>query len=92
MSEENFVLHNLMESYVKNEFAGLKSKNILHCNCDRCSLDVIALALNELPARYFVSKFGEIAGRLEIENVQYKSDVTMALYKAVEIVNKGPRH
>ncbi|MBF0542813.1 MAG: late competence development ComFB family protein [Candidatus Riflebacteria bacterium] len=85
-------LNNRMEVFVRNELEVLKAREADICTCERCLLDVIALALNALPSRYVVTKFGEIAANLELESSQYRADVTVALLKALEKVRQKPRH
>jgi len=45
-------VHQALKDYLRN--------NIISCTCERCQADIMALALNQLPAHYFVSSRSEI--------------------------------
>jgi competence protein ComFB len=62
------------------------------CNCQRCRMDITALALNSLPPRYVVSDFGDVMTHLDLESFQWKADVMIAVVHALEVVKKKPRH
>lgn len=85
-------LTNRMEAYVDMAVTELFGQRKELCPCDRCRLDISALALNALPPRYVVSDFGEIVTNLDLDSSQWKADVMMALLRALEVVRKKPRH
>jgi competence protein ComFB len=62
------------------------------CECENCLLDVMSMALNNLPPKYFVTVAGSIFTRLDMLKQQYDVDITMELMKAVEKVKDRPRH
>ncbi len=62
------------------------------CSCERCKSDMIALALNMLPSRYVVTLLGEAVTNVDLESSQWKADIMMAVYRAIEIVRGRPRH
>lgn len=86
-----YKLKNYMENIVSSTTDDiLKLLNI--CKCDKCRLDIIALALNELPPKYIVTEKGELYSKLnELEN-QFGIDVQAAIIKAALQVGKNPKH
>jgi competence protein ComFB len=63
------------------------------CKCEKCRLDIEALALNSLSTKYTVSEQGEIYTKALSEiNKQQTINVTTAIVNAIEIVSKSPRH
>ncbi|HOH89167.1 MAG TPA: late competence development ComFB family protein, partial [Bacillota bacterium] len=62
------------------------------CKCDKCRLDIIALALNSLPSKYVVSAKGELYAKVSELEQQFDIDVGTAIIKAAFLVNENPRH
>jgi competence protein ComFB len=63
------------------------------CKCEKCKLDIKAIALNSLDTRYIVSEQGEIYTKALAEiDKQEKINVTTAITKAIEIVAANPKH
>jgi len=62
------------------------------CRCERCRLDILAIALNNLPARYVVTERGATFSRASSLDVQIAVDTVTELTKAIEMVMKDPRH
>lgn len=86
-------LHNLMEYEVGKYLDEIIKKGIhLECNCEQCKLDITAIALNSLPPKYVVTERGLIFSRINNMNHQFSTDIVAALTKAIELVNKKPRH
>ena len=86
-------LHNLMEHEVKYAFDHLLSTGTkINCQCEQCKLDIIALSLNSLPPKYIVTERGHLYSKLSVFSQQFNTDVLTALTKAIEKVNKNPRH
>jgi len=62
------------------------------CKCDRCKMDIKALALNHLPPKYVVTDMGYVYTKVnELEN-QFKADITVAVTNALKIIRDNPRH
>lgn len=83
---------NKMEVMVEqavNEALG-RQKDV--CGCERCKSDMVALSLNMLPSRYVVTLLGEAVTNVDLESSQWKADIMMAVYRAIEIVRGRPRH
>ena len=62
------------------------------CQCDRCLMDIRAIALNHLKPHYVVTRQGEVYSKLDEMNLQYETDILKALIDAINIVSKHPRH
>ncbi|MGH4123005.1 MAG: late competence development ComFB family protein [Clostridium sp.] len=73
-------------------------EEILHrydtiCKCEKCKLDIKALALNALSTKYIVSEQGEIYTKaLNEVDKQEQINVVMAITKAIDIVYANPKH
>ena len=84
-------LKNYMEELVVK-----KTEDILKlmsiCKCEKCKLDIMALALNDLPAKYVVTDMGELFSKLRELEQQFEVDVEMAIIKAAIFVGKNPKH
>ena len=92
-NKEEFVLVNKMEHAVKNAVDELFAQgNTPGCSCDRCKLDVVALALNSLPSKYVVTNIGNAVTNVVLNSSQWQANLTMAVCNAIEIVRSKPRH
>lgn len=86
-------LRNLMENVVWQRLDEvLNDSKEDGCRCDLCRMDMAALALNELPARYVVTQRGETYSKADILEIQRYVDVVAAVTKAAKLVRKNPRH
>ena len=62
------------------------------CCCDKCRLDVRALALNHLPPKYVVLSENERVPRLTVYENRFASDITAQLIQACKQVMLTPHH
>ena len=89
--EEEVICANIMEILVERkaetymELFGL-------CCCDRCKMDVQALALTELPAKYVVMAKNELPLRLSLYEGRMNTAVTAQILRACKVVLAEPRH
>jgi len=72
-----YKLKNFMEDVVNKKIDSLL--NIMNiCTCEKCRLDIMAIALNDLPAKYVVTEAGELYTKVkELEQqfeVEYYTD------------------
>ena len=81
-----------MEYYVQQGLDTLLQQKPEICGCDRCRLDITALALNLLPPRYVVSATGEVFTNLDLDTTQWQANVLVAILRAFDIVRTKPRH
>jgi len=85
-------MKNYMETIVEKNLASQLSKRPDICRCERCRMDIMAMALNKLPSKYVVTDKGSIYARIEEMEFQINADVTREVFKAIEAVNKNKRH
>lgn len=62
------------------------------CTCERCKLDMKAIALNKLKPHYVATRKGELYTKVDEMDGQFEADVMKALIDAIQIVSKNPRH
>lgn len=62
------------------------------CKCNKCKLDIAAIALNNLKPKYVVTQEGYAFTKANNFNMQFTADLIAAVTKAVEIVSNNPRH
>ena len=62
------------------------------CCCDRCKMDVQALALTELPAKYVVMGKNELPLRLSLYEGRMNTAITAQILRACKVVLAEPRH
>lgn len=89
--DKKIVVYNIMEQIIEDKVKKL-IKEIKMCTCDQCCSDVIALALNDLPPRYAVSRVGKVITRLELLDEQTQTDIITAIMFAIKKVSKSPHH
>ena len=86
-------LKNFSEIEVNTLLGKILSKYDNICKCEKCKLDISAVALNSLSTKYTVSEQGEIyTTALSEVDKQETINVTTAIIKAIEIVSKNPKH
>ncbi|HPU40970.1 MAG TPA: late competence development ComFB family protein [Acetivibrio clariflavus] len=84
-------IKNYMEEIV---FSSIKEvlDDIKVCSCDKCILDIAAIALNELPPKYIVTEKGELYSKVDSLRQQFEVDVISAIAKAAVLVKRNSRH
>ncbi len=85
-------LKNHMEIVVSNVLKSIHRNDHEICQCENCSLDMQAIALNRLPPRYFVTEAGGVYNKARELEVQFEADVTRELIEAASLVKERPRH
>jgi competence protein ComFB len=83
---------NFMEDVVVEVYQDFIARNSRFCNCDRCKLDTMTLALTRLQGKYAATKEGEVLARVSRDDRQVRTNVLVALMEAAEIVSKNPKH
>lgn len=85
-------IYNLLEADVSN----IINKNIeeigVVCDCEKCKMDIAAIALNNLKPQYVVTEEGNLYGRAMNMNSQFNTNVLLEVTKAMVIVGKNPHH
>jgi competence protein ComFB len=92
MSQEKFVLANYMEMAVEHYFPNVKKSFPDICDCEHCTLDIKAIALNNLKPHYVVTESGRLWTKIEEMKPQFEVDVMKALIDAIAKVSVNPRH
>ncbi|MDP4146010.1 MAG: late competence development ComFB family protein [Bacillota bacterium] len=90
-NKEKFQLKNYTEELVKAALDDMIPR-IKCCTCERCKQDIIAYALNHLPAKYAVTLEGEMYSKINELVQQSVVDIQVVILEAVDIVSKKPRH
>lgn len=90
--ESKLELHNYMEDVIFKYVDRVLSKYNNVCKCTKCKLDIAALALNNLPPQYTVTKKGKLFTKVKEMETQYEVDIVREITKAIEIVSKEPHH
>ncbi len=89
-NDDVYELVNVAELAIKEKVSSVIERMNL-CKCVKCRQDVIAFALNHLPARYLPQSR---AGSIDIDRylAEYGREVTAALVKSCIKVKANPRH
>ena len=85
-------LINFMEDVVRNCANEAISGDPDFCRCERCRLDVIAIALNHLHPKYVVSNRGYAYARMDELQAQFRTDTIVAVARAMKTVKERPLH
>lgn len=85
-------LKNLMEYEVHRTIENLLKNRTDICTCDKCKLDMEAIALNNLKPKYVVTEKGSIFAKLDTLSYQYDADILMEVMKAINKVGENPHH
>ncbi|MCL2165122.1 MAG: late competence development ComFB family protein [Oscillospiraceae bacterium] len=84
-------LKNHMEDVVFTQMDSILS-DMNMCTCEKCKLDIAAIALNNLPPKYVVTERGVLFSKLETLQQQYEISITAAIIRAALLVKKTPWH
>lgn len=84
-------LRNYMEIFVK-EALDKVIVNMNICKCDKCRYDMMAIALNNLPPKYYVTEKGNLFAKLSLLQQQSDVDIIATIVKAANIVGSNPKH
>ncbi len=83
---------NYMEEAVDGTMEEILARRDDICKCERCRMDIKALALNHLPPKYVVTDMGYVYTKVNELESQFKADITVAVTNAIKTVRKNPRH
>ncbi len=62
------------------------------CKCEKCCLDMMAIALNYLKPQYVNTEKGQLIKLAENTSIQKTVDIDIACVKAIDIVSRSPQH
>ena len=85
-------LDNFMEKIVLEYLDSVLEQYPNCCRCDTCRRDIVLIALNHLPPRYTSSPKGNVYEKANALAQEYVIEVIEEIAKAIEIVQKNPRH
>lgn len=87
-----YELKNHTEIVVQEALQNYLRNNEISCSCERCQADIMARALNRLPARYYVSSRGEIMTQWESHAVPDQARIMSEVVLATQQVKATPSH
>ena len=85
-------LYNLLEGEVINVVNSYIGEIGTACECDKCKMDIAAIALNNLTPQYVVTEEGSLYAKVNNMNSQFNTNIVMEVTKAMAIVAKNPHH
>ena len=85
-------LYNMMETVVGEALQDVLQHEQDLCKCEECQLDIMAIALNNLPPTYVGTQKGELYSKLNALSNQFLSDAYREITKAIEVVKNKPHH
>ena len=91
MEDDKIELRNYLEDLVL-ENARIIANKLEYCECERCMFDITAIALNDLPPRYVVTREGYLYAKLKLLENEFYVRILTAVNKAAQVVNASPRH
>lgn len=62
------------------------------CHCEQCEMDVNAIALNALPAKYVASKKSRDAVFKLLNTPESIEEINKQIIRALHVVNRYPSH
>lgn len=86
------MLRNYMEDAVDHIIPSVLENYSDICKCEKCILDIKAIALNKLKPMYTATINGSVYIKVNELNNQFRIDIINEIMKAIAIVSKKPRH
>lgn len=86
-----YVSINVMQALVEEKVDKCMAEANM-CTCPRCRIDVMALALSQLPSKYVVMHANDTLPMLTVYANRYAAAVTSQLMAACQRVKENPRH
>ena len=88
---DHFVCFNLTQALVEDKAEKLM-RQFGMCTCNRCKVDVTAIALSNLPAKYVAMQNRDILPLLSMYEEKYSAAVTVQVMSACKMVMRRPHH
>ncbi len=85
------ILRNIVEDVVQLNVGNVMREAGM-CTCAKCTLDVMALALNNLKPKYVATEIGSLMSTTSMYSTQNTVTVYQELLKACQFVKENPRH
>ncbi len=62
------------------------------CKCDKCLMDIKAIALNKLDPQYVVTNMGGLYAQVTEMSLQYEANIMKAILDGISLVSANPMH
>lgn len=62
------------------------------CKCEKCLLDIKAIALNNLEPQYVVTTRGGLYAQVKEMSLQYEANIMKAVLDGITLVSEKPMH
>ena len=62
------------------------------CHCKQCEMDIIAITLNALPAKYVATEKSRNEAFLKLNTPEMIEIINRQIIRAIHIVGKNPNH
>jgi len=62
------------------------------CKCEKCLMDIKAIALNNLEPQYVVTGKGELYAQVKEMSLQYEANIMKAVLDGISVVSEHPMH
>lgn len=89
--EQDVEYTNVLQELVENASSHYIT-NMLQCQCQRCIVDMKALALTNLPSKYVVLEKSKRAAYMSVYAARYEKELSIQMMRACVIVNEHPHH
>ena len=86
-----YVLRNYWEASVMEKTRAILAKMDI-CECEKCFIDVCALALNQLTPRYVTTDRGSLIQKLPELSSKAELELTVLITKCAKMVHEKPMH
>ncbi len=83
-------LKNILEDMVAKELDNVYQRYLDICKCKQCTIDVIAITLNQIPPQYVTGKRASKSTQNALYE-KYNTQINEVLGKAIEKVKNRPR-
>jgi competence protein ComFB len=85
-------MHNYMEDIISDRMETILKTMPDVCKCERCKLDRLALALNNMKPKYIVSSKGRLYAKISQLQGQFDVDIVRVITDAIVRIDQSPRH
>ena len=89
--ESRWKVVNVVELLIGDRVAEYMKRDKEICLCDKCQLDVMAIALNKV-APHYITTDNYSRGLMDLYYQERKVDIMVAIFEAIDIVKANPRH
>ena len=62
------------------------------CHCEQCEMDIVAITLNKLPARYVANDKSRDAVFKQLNTPENIEEINKQIIRAIHIVGRNPLH